>query len=689
MSPRNTSTHSELKERLRFERLIADLSSKFVNLPAEDVEKEILGAQRKICEFLDLDVVGLWQSSDEDGGSFLLSHLFGIEEGLLPSGRVSAREYYPWCQMQVLAGRTIIISSIEDYPPEAAVDRETARQYGIKSSLMIPLSSGGKPPVGVLTFNTVRAERVWPSGLVKRLQLLAEIFANSLARKHSQQALQDSEERLSMAAESAEAGFWVLDCRTWVFWASEKARAIFGYLPEEVAGIESVQRRVHPDDWDMVWGSIEQAVNAGKPLNIEYRVRRGDGSTRWISSRGRPHSSPAGDVDRITGISIDITERKRGEDELRVAQARLAEAAEQAAFGFSEINLAQSSCFVDRRLQDICGIPAGSFSDLQNLQVWVDHLHPDDRQLVLGERQKLIQGDLKRVSAEYRYLHPADGLKWIHHTARALERDATGRALRIVSVYRDITQSKEAERETRELRDNLMHLTRVSTLAALSGSLAHELNHPLGIILSNAQAAQELLAQQPPDVAEVQSILSDIVAADRRAGEVIARLRAMFRRGELSREPLLLNQVIEEVLQISRADLLARGVTVARELGDGLPPVAGDRVQLQQVILNLLLNAADAMAANASGSRVLSIATMLRQERVVASVRDEGQGLPQEPERIFQPFYTTKPQGLGLGLPICRSIVEAHGGRLWAESHPERGAVLQFELPVAGPQGGT
>jgi PAS domain S-box-containing protein len=397
----------------------------------------------------------------------------------------------------------------------------------------------------------------------------------------------------------------------------------------------------------------------------------------------------AGEVDRIMGISIDITEQKRAEDEFRVAQARLAEAAEQAAFGFSEINLAESSCFMDRRFQEISGIPAGSFSDLQNLQLWIDHLHPDDRQLVLDERQNLIQGRLKRLSIEYRYLHPADGLKWIHHTARVVEQDTTGRALRIISVYRDITQSKMAEREIQQLRDNLMHLTRVSTLGALSGSLAHELNQPLSIILTNAQAAQDLLAQQPPDVAEVQNILSDIVAANRRAGEVIARLRAMFRRGELFRQPLQLNQVIEEVLQISQADLLVRRVAVARELCDGLPPVAGDRVQLQQLVLNLVLNAADAMAANAPGSRLITVTTMLRKGRVAASVRDEGHGLPPDPECLFQPFYTTKPQGLGLGLSICRSIMEAHGGRLWAEPHPERGAVFQFELPVAGPQDGA
>jgi len=253
-----------------------------------------------------------------------------------------------------------------------------------------------------------------------------------------------------------------------------------------------------------------------------------------------------------------------------------------------------------------------------------------------------------------------------------------------VVTFVDITERKRAELEAQELRGNLTHLTRVNTLSALSGSLAHELNQPLGIILSNAQAAQELLLQQPPDVAEVQAILTDIVAADRRAGEVIDRLRALLKRGQVSLQPLALNHVLEEVLHLTQADLIGRGVTVVCELAPDLPPIAGDRVQLQQVALNLILNAADAMATHAPEARRLHLQTQLHQGRVRTSVRDEGGGLPADVERLFEPFYTTKPQGLGLGLAICRSILAGHHGRLWAEPHPERGAIFHFELPVAG-----
>jgi two-component system, LuxR family, sensor kinase FixL len=220
-------------------------------------------------------------------------------------------------------------------------------------------------------------------------------------------------------------------------------------------------------------------------------------------------------------------------------------------------------------------------------------------------------------------------------------------------------------------------------VSTLSGSLAHELNQPLGIILSNAQAAQELLLQDPPDVPEVGEILADIVAADRRAAEIIQRLRSLLKHGETSMQPLPLNDLIEEVLRLVRADLIGRGVTAVCVLAPDLPPITGDRVQLQQLVLNLIVNAADAMAANAPGTRRLHLTTARQQHTVRASVRDEGTGLPADVERLFQPFFTTKAHGLGMGLAICRSIIAAHQGRLWAEPHPERGAVFHFEMPVA------
>ena len=540
MNAENSNSHTELEERLRFETLIADLSSKFVSLPAGEVDREIRDAQRRICEFLDIDFSALWQWSDEAPGSFTLTHFYSVQEGPQPPERMN-QDQYPWARQQLLAGRIIKVSSLEDLPAEAAHDRETLRQFGIRSNLALPLSVGGEPPVGFLGLGTTQAKRDWPDALVKRLQLVAQICANALARKRADQALRESEERLSLAANSAQAGIWVLDCRTQVFWANEKARQIFGYAPEEAINRERFKAAVHPDDWNLVQGSLDRALKAGDPVNVEFRIRLGDGSERWISSRGRPYFTSAGEPDRLLGLSIDITDLKRSGAAFRVSEARLAAGTELAGLGNYEVDYGERTCFLDDRFREICGVPSDLQQGLEPVAFWMEHIHPDDRQSLLDERQKLHDGRVDRISAEYRYLHPIQGQKWIHHLARIAGCNATGTGVRTFGVLRDITPQKRAEVEARELRENLAHLTRVNTLGTLSSSLAHELNQPLGIILSNAQAAQELLAQSPPDIAEVQAILSDIVAADRRAGDVIERLRTLLKYGQVSLQPLALN----------------------------------------------------------------------------------------------------------------------------------------------------
>jgi len=226
----------------------------------------------------------------------------------------------------------------------------------------------------------------------------------------------------------------------------------------------------------------------------------------------------------------------------------------------------------------------------------------------------------------------------------------------------------------------------VASLGVLSGSLAHELNQPLGIILSNAQAAQRLLAHEEPDLAELREILADIVNEDRRAGDVIKRLRALLRRGGVERQPLDVNETLDEVVRLMRSDLIRRGVKVDLELHADLPSILADRVQLQQVFLNLIVNACDAMSANVPPERRLHLTTTVQDDSVRIHVRDLGHGLPPNVEQIFHPFHSTKPQGMGLGLAICRTIVDSHGGRLWAEANPDRGATfhLTFPLPAQG-----
>jgi two-component system, LuxR family, sensor kinase FixL len=265
----------------------------------------------------------------------------------------------------------------------------------------------------------------------------------------------------------------------------------------------------------------------------------------------------------------------------------------------------------------------------------------------------------------------------------ALNPMPTGDGLFVLVSVVDITERRRIERETARQHDELAHLSRVAMLGELSGSLAHELNQPLTAILSNAQAAQRFLAQSPPRVDKLAEILTDIVKSDHRAGAVIQRLRSLLRKEEAQRHPLDLNDVVDESLRLMRSDLLNRNVVVSADLADALPAVSGDRNQLQQVLLNFVINGCDAMEGRKADRRLLVQTRTTAQGNVEVSVADRGAGIPPaDIERVFEPFVTTKSHGLGLGLAICRSIVGAHGGRLWATNNPDRGATLHCELPA-------
>ncbi|AUX30849.1 MULTISPECIES: ATP-binding protein [Sorangium] len=251
-------------------------------------------------------------------------------------------------------------------------------------------------------------------------------------------------------------------------------------------------------------------------------------------------------------------------------------------------------------------------------------------------------------------------------------------------LERELELNRAAELKVRKAQEELAHLNRVSAMSELAASIAHELNQPLAAILSNAQAARRLLGQAPPDVAEARAALDDIAADGRRAGKVIDRMRAMLRKGELSAVALDLGELVREVARLLASAALLAGATVRIELAPGLPRVRGDGIQLQQVLLNLLVNALDAVSRRPPEARLVVVrARPADGGGVELSVADSGEGIPPaDLERIFEPFFTSKAQGLGVGLAISRSIVEAHGGRLWAERGPGQGATFRCALPV-------
>lgn len=325
-----------------------------------------------------------------------------------------------------------------------------------------------------------------------------------------------------------------------------------------------------------------------------------------------------------------------------------------------------------------------SRNEPQTFKRYLESVYAEDRESLERLVLAAIEGD-GEFQAEFRVTADDGNIHWVSAFGRATQSTA-GDSHHLRGISLDVTERKQAEKEIQELRLETAQYNRIMQMNELSSSLAHEINQPLGIILSNAQAAQEFLSQDPPNINEARDILVDIVAADRRAADTIQRMRELYKRGEISFKPLQINDVIEEVLKLIQTDFVSRGIVVDFQFVKQMPLVTGDRIQLLQVMLNLILNAADAMAANAPDNRRVYIATQVNPDTVRVIVRDEGPGLPEDIDKLFKPFYTTKPKGLGMGLAICRSIIEAHRGRLWAENHPVKGAVFSFEIPVSKSQ---
>jgi len=312
---------------------------------------------------------------------------------------------------------------------------------------------------------------------------------------------------------------------------------------------------------------------------------------------------------------------------------------------------------------------------------FLNSLYAEDREPVRLAVDKSLAGG-GDYEGEYRVVLPDKRIRWL--AARShIEFNNRGLPLRMYGISIDITRRKQAELDAQKQRNELAHLSRVTMLGELSGSLAHELNQPLAAILSNAQAAQRFLEREDSDLNEVRDILKDIVAEDKRASEVIHRLRLLLRKDEAQHQPLDVNEVVEEVLKLVRCDLANRNIIVNISLASKLPAVIGDRVQIQQVLLNLIMNACDAVAdADCVEHRQLHIRTLWNGNAVQVSVGDQGRGIALDDiECIFEPFFTTKPQGMGLGLAICRTIIRAHNGQLWAANNADCGSSFHFTLP--------
>ena len=312
-----------------FELLTAELLARFVDLPSGEVDAAIELAQRRICELFDLDISSLWQWVGGGHRFLTVTHLYWPGERPPIPERIDAEAMYPWNRREILAGRSFICSSVDSYPPEAARDRETAERMGTRSFVRLPLSAGGGPSLGALTFVTRSRERTWSQEEVRRLQLVARIFSGALARKAADEALRESEERLKLAAEAAGAGLWRLDLETSTYWLTDRARRQFELPEGEPVTLAAVLSRVVPEDRDRVAEAVRTALERGSEGSVEYRIAAPDGGARWLSSRGRVRPGPAGRPGWLMGVTLDVTERRRSEVALQDLTRRLIRAQEE------------------------------------------------------------------------------------------------------------------------------------------------------------------------------------------------------------------------------------------------------------------------------------------------------------------------------------------------------------------------
>jgi len=324
----NSGLRQSTDKETNFEELLLEISALFINLPVNSIDEVIEDTQRRICHCLDFDLSSLWQWSNQDSHTMTITHLYSPPDGPEQPEDIDASQVVPWIYKQMLSGRTLAISN-EDLPEEARLDKETRLSFGVRSSVIVPLIAGDEPILGVISFDILHEARSFDDREVKRLRLVTEIFTNALLRQRSEKQLLESEAKLSLAAESAGAGLWELDCTTGAFWATDKAREIFGYDSDEVVNMERFERSVYPADLTAVKRALASSMEKRDKLLVEYRINNDKNRPTWICSRGRPYCNSEGTITRMFGISIDITDRKKLEEQLRGNLAEIERLKEQ------------------------------------------------------------------------------------------------------------------------------------------------------------------------------------------------------------------------------------------------------------------------------------------------------------------------------------------------------------------------
>jgi PAS domain S-box-containing protein len=588
------------------------------------------------------------------------------------------------CGTAAYRGEPVIVEDIASDPLWAEY-RGLALPHSLRACWSTPVfSSQGKV---IATFAMYYREPRRPTQhdqeIVDQITHLAGV---AIQYKLAQERLQRSEAYLAETEKLTHTGSWAWDVRTQkVLYCSDEMFRIFGLDPvESLPTRKNFRQRIHPEDRDWVDKRFERLLRERVDSFDEYRALLPDGTVKHIMSSGHPVFDEDGELIEIIGTAVDVTDRKTAELERR----RLASLVEQAGDLMAIADLSGGTPIYLNK----AGLKMVGFDSWEEARErhGIHYMFPEDRQFV---NEVLWPTVLEKGfwSGEMRFRHfkTGDPIPILYSCFR-IDDPETGQPMNVGNVCRDITERKRAEAEAREnnqryheMQMELAHANRVAAVGQLTASIAHEVIQPIAATVTNAETALRLLGRGSSHLKEVQEALTSIVDDGVRAAEVVKRIRALTKKAPPRKDRLEVNGLILEIIELTRGEAAKHGVSILTELADLLPVVEADRVQLQQVLLNLIVNALEAMDADDEGPKELLISTgKVEPSGALVAVQDSGPGLEALMlERVFESFYTTKPTGFGLGLSICRSIIEAHGGRLWASKNQRRGATFQFTLP--------
>ena len=601
-----------------------------------------------------------------------------------------------------VAIRTGELRSTEDIATDPRFQpwRDEALRQGYRSSIALPLKSEGTT-FGALTLYADRSHAFDEQTRSHLIELANDLAYGVVAiRTRADRARVEAELRrieayLEEGQRLTHTGSWawnVASCEN-VYWSPEHYR-IFGLDPaKDSQSFEKALNRILPEDRANFINILDTAIREKKDFEVDWRVPLPDRTLRYLHSVGHPVVDKDGELVEFVGTLVDVTEqhlarmalerenvqRRRAEDELRRSEAFLAEGQRISQTGSWAWNVTTGEVSWSAEHFRIFGLDPNTTTP--SYAVFVDRLHPEDRAAFEDILQKAVQ-DGSDFQCDFRVITPDGVTKYVHSLGHLAAHG--DKSTEFVGTVMDVTERRLAEEALRSAAADLERASRLSTMGQLTASIAHEINQPLAAIITNADACLLWLDADKPNLEEARQAATAIVRSGHRAGDIIKSVRSLARKSTPEMVSLDISDVIREVIVLMGAEFRRHGVRVETSLRSDLDSVVGDWVQLQQVVLNLIMNGIEAMAESVHEHRQLHIKSARDEPgRVRVAIEDSGPGLDlASADRLFEAFFTTKPEGMGMGLSICRSIIDAHGGRLWASPNMPNGAVFQFTLPV-------